>query len=126
MSTSTKSCRASSTDMRGLSPTIRSIPASRCPPPPGSQIPLAKSMLLWYTILLVYMWPPAVFRGPHSAPKNAPKIAQFLCNLSPLDATLLSTPLCVANKELAQYLSPLDAPLTKTRGEPPFGLLHPL
>ena len=42
--------------------------------------------------------------------------AQFWCNLSPLDATLLSLLLCVANKELAQYLSPVDATLTKNRG----------
>ncbi len=31
--------------------------------------------------------------------------AQFWCNLNPLDATLLSLLLCVANKELAQHLS---------------------
>jgi len=42
--------------------------------------------------------------------------AQFWCNLSPLDATLLSPLLCVANKELAQYLSPLDATFTKNIG----------
>jgi hypothetical protein len=42
--------------------------------------------------------------------------AQFWCNLSPLDAILLRPLLCVANKELAQYLSPLDATLTKNIG----------
>ncbi len=42
--------------------------------------------------------------------------AQFWCNLSPLDATLLDPFLCVANKELTQYLSPVDATLTKNRG----------
>jgi len=42
--------------------------------------------------------------------------AQFWCNLSPLDATLLSPLLCVASKGLAQYLSPVDATLTKNRG----------
>jgi hypothetical protein len=42
--------------------------------------------------------------------------AQFWCNLSPLDATLLRPLLCVANKELAQYLSPLDATLAKNIG----------
>src|SRR5258708_16538516 len=67
-------------------------------------------------------------RYPHSAPQNAPKTASFLCNLSPLDATLLSSLLCVANKELAQYLSLLDATLTKNTGGggPTFGLSHPL
>src|SRR5216683_2376852 len=42
--------------------------------------------------------------------------AQFWCNLSPLDATLLSPHLCVANKGLAQYLSLVDATLTKNIG----------
>src|SRR6266704_1958644 len=55
-------------------------------------------------------------RYPHSAPQNAPKTASFLCNLSPLDATLLSPLLCVANKELAQYLSPLNVTLTRNIG----------
>ena len=45
-----------------------------------------------------------------------PHSAQFWCNLSPLDATLLSSLLCVANKELAQYLSLLDATFTKNIG----------
>jgi hypothetical protein len=53
---------------------------------------------------------------PQSLSPADGKIAQFLCNLSPLDATLLSHLLCVANKELAQYLSLLDATLTKTQG----------
>src|SRR5258708_29892753 len=47
---------------------------------------------------------------------KCPQIAQFLCNLSLLDATLLDSLLCVANKELAQYLSVLDATLTKNPG----------
>jgi hypothetical protein len=41
---------------------------------------------------------------------------QFRCNLSPLDTTLLSSLLCVANKELAQHLSSLDATFTKNIG----------
>src|SRR6266849_7866941 len=48
--------------------------------------------------------------------RRCPNSAQFRCNLSPLDATLLSLLLCVANKELAQYLSPLNATLTKNIG----------
>jgi hypothetical protein len=48
--------------------------------------------------------------------RKCPNSAQFWCNLSPLDATLLSLLLCVANKELAQYLSPLNATLTKNTG----------
>jgi hypothetical protein len=42
--------------------------------------------------------------------------AQFWCNLSLLDATLLRPVLCVANKELVEYLSPLYATLTKNIG----------
>src|SRR5213080_4287707 len=42
--------------------------------------------------------------------------AQSLRNVSSLDATLLSRLLCVANKGLAQSLSPLNATLTKNIG----------
>ena len=42
--------------------------------------------------------------------------AQFRCNLSALDTTVLSSLLCVANKELAQHLSLLDATFTKNIG----------
>src|SRR5260370_28351728 len=41
--------------------------------------------------------------------------AQSWCNVSPLDATLLDPLVCVANKGLAQYLSPVDATLTKNK-----------
>ena len=53
---------------------------------------------------------------PLTAPTADPRplrLAQFWCNLSPLAATLMSRLVCVANKELAQYLSPLPATLTK-------------
>src|SRR5712664_2176125 len=52
----------------------------------------------------------------HSRKRKRAYFAQFWCNLTPLDATLLSPLLCVANKELAQYLSSLDATLTKNMG----------
>ena len=42
--------------------------------------------------------------------------AQFWCNISPLDATLPRALLCVANKELAECLSPLAATFTKNIG----------
>jgi hypothetical protein len=42
--------------------------------------------------------------------------AQFWCTVSPLDATLLSHLVCVASKGLAQYLSSLNATLTKNIG----------
>src|SRR5947208_4827845 len=88
MSTSTKSYRASSTDMRGLSPNHPFHP--RLPIPPAR---LANSSCqiddpMGHYIKGKYVTAPAVFRAPHSALKNSPQIAQFLCNLSPLDTTL--------------------------------------
>ncbi len=52
----------------------------------------------------------------HSRRRRWAYSAQFWCNLSLLDATLPSPLLCVANKGVAQYLSPVDATLTKNRG----------
>jgi len=54
--------------------------------------------------------------GVHSRKWKWAYFAQSWCNLSPLDATLLSPLLCVANKELVQCLSLLDATLTKNIG----------
>src|SRR5713226_2102006 len=51
--------------------------------------------------------------GVHSRKWKWAYSAQFWRNLSPLDATLLSPLVCVANKGFAQYLNPLDATLTK-------------
>ncbi len=42
--------------------------------------------------------------------------AQFWRKVSPLNATLPGSRVCVANKGLAQYLSPLDATLMKNIG----------
>jgi hypothetical protein len=52
----------------------------------------------------------------HSRQRKWAYSAQFWCKLSPLDATLVSPLLCVASKGLAQYLSPVDATLTKNIG----------
>jgi hypothetical protein len=52
----------------------------------------------------------------HSRKRKWAYFAQFWCNPSPLDATLLSPLLCVAFKGLAQDLSSLDATLTKNIG----------
>ncbi len=54
--------------------------------------------------------------GAHSRQRKWARSAQFWCNVSPLDATLLDLLVCVANKGLAQYLSAVDATLTKNRG----------
>jgi hypothetical protein len=63
-------------------------------------------------------------RSPHSALKKCPKVAQFLCNVSPLEATLMDLLASVANKRLTAWLNPLDATLTKSiGGVPPFGSL---
>src|SRR6266478_3140789 len=61
----------------------------------------------------------------HSLKRKWAHSAQFWCNLSPLDATLPSPLLCVANKELALYLSPLHATLTKNTGGPILTSLPP-
>jgi hypothetical protein len=52
----------------------------------------------------------------HSHKSKWAYFAQFWCTVSPLDATLLRPLLCVASKGLAQYLSSLDATLTKNIG----------
>src|SRR5260370_11182107 len=46
-----------------------------------------------------------------------PYSPQFRCNVSPLDATLASPLVCVANKRLTARVNHLDATLTKNRGE---------
>src|SRR6266480_6746899 len=101
MSTSTRSYRASSTDMRGLSPNHPFHPSLPIPPARLANSSCQINPMVHY-IKGKYVTAPAVFRGPHSALKNSPKIAQFLCNLSPLDTTL-----------------------TNPKGTP-VGLLHPL
>ncbi len=52
----------------------------------------------------------------HSPERKWAHSPQFWCNVSLLDATLLSPLLCVASKGLAQYLSLVDATLTKNIG----------
>ncbi len=52
----------------------------------------------------------------HSRKRKWAYFAQFWCNPSPLNATLLSPLVCVASKGLAQDLSSLDATLTKNIG----------
>ena len=48
-----------------------------------------------------------------------PRFAQSWCTANPLDATLVGTLVCVANKGLREIVSPLDATLTKNRGRGP-------
>ena len=57
------------------------------------------------------------------------EIAQFLCNVSPLKATLMDLLASVADKRLTAWLSPVDATLTKNiggGGYPRLAPLHPL
>src|ERR1700690_4418711 len=78
----------------------------------------ADSSCLPYTSLVPYLpgTPVPDSQAPPPAPSHPPENAQFWINLSPLNATLLSPLLCVANKDLTRYLSPLDATLTKNTG----------
>ncbi len=55
--------------------------------------------------------PPPPFRT-----QKWPEIADFLCNVSPLETTLMHLLASVANKRLTAWLSPLDATLTKNIG----------
>ncbi len=48
--------------------------------------------------------------------KNKPRFAQFRCNATLLDATLMRYLVSVASKGLAGMLSSLDATLMKNRG----------
>src|SRR6266852_3173897 len=67
-------------------------------------------------------WTPATPVGlPRALFASSPKTeaafsAPFWCSASPLDATLASTLVYVANKGLREIVSPLDATLTKNRG----------
>jgi hypothetical protein len=65
--------------------------------------------------LLVRELAPAFPFGPDSIPWS-PNLALSSPLLNPLDATLPNLPVSVANKQLTQYVSPLDATLTKNRG----------
>ena len=70
-------------------------------------------------------WMPATpFGLPRALFAASPKTeaafsAPFWCRASPLDATLVSTPVCVASKGLREFVSSLAATLTKNRGVGP-------
>jgi hypothetical protein len=74
-------------------------------------------------ICLVYYFPYkslAALLLPRRLPfitKNAPQIAQFLCNLTPLESALPDHLVSVENKGFTQMLSLLECALTKNRGE---------
>ena len=53
---------------------------------------------------------------------------QHFLRVSPLDATLMTSPASIANKRLTVELNPLDATFTKRRGwgAPPFDVLTPI
>src|SRR6266699_481510 len=89
----------------------QSLNASRTPR--HRQLPLDEPTFLWYCSSWVQLRLIPVLACAHLPPQQS---AQFWCNISPLDATLPSLLVCVANKGLAQYLSPLDATLTKNIG----------
>jgi hypothetical protein len=86
---------------------------------PFRLIPLDEPLFLWYISFWVQLQPIPVLACAHlpSTLARFAKCAQFWCNINPLDATLPGPLVCVVNKGLAQYLSPLDATLTKTWGE---------
>jgi hypothetical protein len=60
----------------------------------------------------------SIFYKKGGGGRGVPRLvfAQFLCNLSPLDATLIDVSASVDSKPLTRTLSSLDATLTKNRG----------
>jgi len=92
----------------------RPIPVSHSPRKPFPLNPFADHHPLTPVVSILYK----NHRGEGATFSRTPRpySAQFWCTVNPLDATLLSPLLCVANKELAQYLSPLNATLTKNMG----------
>src|SRR2546429_3979797 len=73
MFTSTKSYRASSTDMRGLSPNHPFHPSLPMPPARLANPSCQMDTPLLYCLPGTYVAAPAVFRGPHSALKKCPQ-----------------------------------------------------
>src|SRR5712664_4360985 len=91
----------------------------------------ANSFCQSYVSLVHYLSGTYLAASPPSPPppfrtQKWSEIAQFLCNVSPLEATLMDPLASVANKRLTAWPSPLDATLTKNIGGvgvPPFGPL---
>jgi len=164
MSTSTKSCRATSTDMVDIRPTRAIIHGTKTnrdvilrasdedarrtstvnicnqvclrgdagisgfPPVPAGP-PNSPRQSGTLSLLGTSLAASVASRGPHSALKNARKNAQSLCDVSPLETTLMDLLASVANKRLTPLLSPLDATLTKNIrgwGVPRLASLHAL
>ena len=63
-----------------------------------------------------YPRPPRSPSNSSEVPSQAFTFSLTLAPISPLDATLMDPPACVANKRLTAWLNPLDATLTKNRG----------
>src|SRR5260370_34139701 len=121
MSTRTKFCRITGPDMSSNALEYRLRVSSRaqrgiCFSPPlitsPANSPCQTVVPLVHCLLYTSAAASVASCGHHSTLKKCSKIAQFLCNLSPLDPTLLSSLVCVANKDLARHLSLLDATLT--------------
>src|SRR5882672_69607 len=158
MSTSTKSCRATSTDMVDIRPTRAIIHGTKTnrdvilhasdedarrtstvnicnqvclrgdagisgfPPvpagPPNSPCQ-SGTRSSGYIFGRIHGVPRCPFRS-----QKCPQKCTILCDVSPLETTLMDLLASVANKRLTAWLSPLDATLTKNiRGGTPFGLL---
>jgi hypothetical protein len=81
-------------------------------PAAGSRRPLSRFFYFYPFQLLA--------RDGHNrsdpAAKDHPRFAQFWCNITPLDATLLDFLVCVANKGLTEALTLLVATLTQNTG----------
>jgi hypothetical protein len=125
---------ASDEDARGIStePICNHARLGRHPSASGSmQVParIQNSPCQTLTPLVHYLLGTLVVastasHSAHPALKNSrKKIAQFLCNLSPLNATLVSRLLCVASKELAQTPKFFRCNIYKNTGADPLWFL---
>jgi hypothetical protein len=140
MSTTTKFCRITQNSRRCSSPLQgRGFSGAQPPMPPSRKSPTSRLLdpgvmgitrvrvapanpscqshisvvhyLLDTSLAASAPSPPPPFRT-----QKWPEIAEFLCHVSHLEATLMHLLASVANKRLTAWLSPLDATLTKNTG----------
>ena len=102
------------------SPTSRSVDAgaisiTRVPFAPANSSCQSHISVVHY-LLGTFLAASAPSSSPPLRPQKWSELAQFLCNVSPLEATLMDLLASVANKRLTVWLSPLDATLTKNIG----------
>jgi hypothetical protein len=77
-------------------------------------IPVDQFLFLWYSSFWVQLQ--QLIPGPRLCPSTPATICTILVQRKFFRCNAYGPLLCVANKELTQYLSPVDATLTKNIG----------